>query len=233
MRNKLVFVVCMFMMLLTACGEEGAVAESSPEATESSVAMESEAPDGTAGMAQGAQGNKATVGQVTEVYGNEIVMLVGEMETAVGNMGGAGATGGETRPEGAVGEGGGEMSIPEGMGTGERVDMGDVDVEAMREQFAGAGGGDMGDVDMEAMREQFGGSGAGGGVMSGGASMLETEDISESIELTEEELSFYIPVGVPVTQMGTEISFTQITEGMYISVSMDAEGAVTAVSVLG
>ncbi len=73
--------------------------------------------------------------------------------------------------------------------------------------------------------------GAGGGMAGGG--MTSDTDFSEMIELTDETMTLNIPVGTPVTQFGTEMTFSSITADMYVTISMDENDNITAVNILG
>ena len=80
----------------------------------------------------------------------------------------------------------------------------------------------------------------GGGQNAGGARPnmpegggMSTQDFSEIIELSEETKTFMIPVGTAVSQFGTEMTFSQIQEEMYITIGLDQDGAVLTVNVLG
>ncbi len=159
-----------------------------------------------AGDEEGGQRGEQVVGQVIEAFGNEITIQVGSM--AGGGMGGQGempeGAGGGERPTNTEGEGGGER--PEGAtGEGERP-------EGM-ERPDGEGGTGMAD------------GGMGG--------LSEESDYSEIIELTDETVTLNVPVGTPVMQFGTEMTFSQITADMYITISMDAEENITSINILG
>ncbi len=182
--------------------------------------------EGNSGDAMQARGNSVT-GLVTDVVGNEITIQVGEMQGG-SMMGGGQIPEGMELPEGVEGE------RPEEAGDG----MGEMTQE-QREEMQGA----MQDGEMpEGMGERpegmelpddAGGRGEGGGMSGSGMASMEGEDYSEIITLTDESKSFSVPVTTPVVQFGTEMTFSQITEDMYITVMMDDDDNVTSINILG
>ncbi len=159
------------------------------------------------------------VALVTDIVGNYLTVQLGEMQGGMsGGMPEGSFEGGE-RPEGTeMPEGGfegGEM--PEGFERGEGgerpegTEMPEGDFE----------GGEMPEGGMRGESGEFGG-------MS-----LEGTDYSELIELTDEIMEFNIAVGVPVNMYGSEMSFSQITEGMYLTITTDESGTVLSVDLLG
>ncbi len=164
-----------------------------------------------------ARGN-GTTGLVTDVVGNEITIQVGEME---GGMGGGQMPEGATLPEGS--EGMGDMTQEERaeMQNGEMPE-GMTPPEGTGDRQQGANG--------SAQRPE----GAGGeGAMGGGIQLEEGQDYSEIVTLTDETRTFSVPVTTPVVQFGTEMTFSQITEDMYITVMLDENENVTSISILG
>ncbi len=200
---------------LSGCGSE--TSESASIAT-----------DTAASGAQGQNQSNQTqiVGLVTEIFGNSLTLQVGEAEGGI-MLGGGGASGGE-RPQGEDGE------MPEDFEGGERPQGEDGE---MPEGFEGGERPQGGDGEMP---EDFEGgerpSGSGDGANAGGAGMAgatEEQDFSEIITLTDEEVSYTIPVDAPVTQSGTEMTFSQITKDMYISISLDENEQIVSINILG
>ncbi len=75
-----------------------------------------------------------------------------------------------------------------------------------------------------------------GGMMSGGSGMMSGTgemDISSMIQLTDEEATYTIPIGTEVSQYGTVTTFSQITAEMYIVITMDEDGTILSVEILG
>ncbi len=227
MKKILILILTIILAgVLTSCSSETETSQPAVE-TVSQNNADSERPEG----GNQSEGNRQpegqqTIGLVTEIIGNELTINVGEMENGMSGGGGSegGFQGGELsegmpqgdgeRPEGTQ-EGGGER--PEGMaeGGGERP-------EGMTE-----GGGERPEGTQEG-----GGTGRGmtGGGMSGEQSSI---DYSEVVTLTDEIKSYSIPVTTPVTQFGTEMTFSQITEDMYISIRTDDEDNVLSINILG
>ncbi|MFI3326685.1 MAG: hypothetical protein R3Y35_11025, partial [Clostridia bacterium] len=56
---------------------------------------------------------------------------------------------------------------------------------------------------------------------------------STSMELSDEEASYTIPVGATVYVNGSESSFSYITEESYITITMNEDGTIIEVSVMG
>ncbi len=192
---------------MSACSTE---TQATPDSAQGGV-------DGSTGDGQGqpARNGNQTVGLVTEMLGNEVTIEVGEMQ------GGAMGGGGNMPQDGSEQEGAqqptdGEM--PEGF---ERPEGGEMP--------EGEGGqrGEGGEMPEGAQRP------TGEGMASGGGMAGEGTDYSELITLTGETKTYNIPVGTPVTQFGTEMTFSQITQDMYISITLDEEDNITAVNILG
>ena len=80
-------------------------------------------------------------------------------------------------------------------------------------------------------RPAMGGGAERPNMPEGGA--MGTEDIAQTIELSDETKTFHIPVGTPVSQFGSEMTFSQIQEEMYITIIMDESETILAVNVLG
>ncbi len=180
-----------------------------------------------------ARGNAVT-GLVTDVVGNEITIQVGEM---AGGMGG-GMPSGEGLPEG--------MELPEGAeGFGGAGGMGDMTEEERAERQSAMENGEMPegmggrgeDANTEGARPEGmnGGEGAmggGQGEMGGGMAQMEGEDYSEIITLTEEIKTYNVPITTPVVQFGTEMTFSQITEDMYVTIMLDENDNLTSINIL-
>ncbi len=168
------------------------------------------------------RGNSVT-GLVTDVVGNEITIQVGEMEN--GGMGEMTQEQRDAMQDGEMPEG---MEAPEGAGGG----MG----EMTQEQRDAMQGGERPEG-MEMPEGEGGGRGeggtAGGGMTGGGMASMEGEDYSEIITLTDEIKTFSVPVTTAVVQFGTEMTFSQITEDMYITVMLDESDNVTSINILG
>ncbi len=219
-----VLILAMTFLFLTACSDT-----SQPEQTDTQQTTETteQRPTGQNGEGQNGDGQNRpeqqgtrTIGLVTEVLGNEITVTVGEMEGEQGFGGGEmqqmpsemmeqpqNTNGGE-RQTGEMGE------RPDGE-TGERSEMSERPNDG-----AGEGGG-----------ERQGGGMSGGGM--GGQSAIEGQDYSEIVTLTDETKTFVIPVGTPVTQFGTEMTFSNIAEDMYVTVVTDDEENVLSVNIMG
>ncbi len=179
------------------------------------------------GNAPEGRGSVQVVGRVEEILGNEISLQVGEMEGG-GPGGGQGAGQGAGDTSGAGPDAGG---APEGEGTpeGEGRPEGEGPPEGEGRPEGGGppeGAASMTEEERTAMQENGGGQGMQGG-------MATEQDYSELITLSDEIRSFMIPVDAPVQQFGTEMTFSQITEGMYISVSLDDNDTVVSINVLG
>ncbi len=228
MKKIILFMVVIFAItMFSACGSEEsteATTQSAPTEQAQGTAENGGAPpngeNGEGGMQ--ARGNGVT-GLVTDVIGNEITIQVGEMEN--GGMGGG-------MPEGA----GGNMSdmteeeraeMQAAMENGEMPEEMGERPEGMGERPEGAGEGAEGE-----RPEGAGGQGGAGG-MGGGMSQMEGQDYSEIVTLTDETRTFNVPVTTPVMQFGTEMTFSQITEDMYITVMIDDSDNVTSINILG
>lgn len=205
---------------LSGCGDTTATATEAP-------AQESAQPQGgqeagqkggqEGGQEGGATGDRAeamqargtmVVGKVTQIFGNEVTIDLAEAMEMDGMM--------QNRGEG---------EMPEGMTGGGRGEVGgemSEDMMAQRQEAMASGGG-----------RGEGGMNAGGMATGGGMAAGTTTDMSDSITLTGVEATYSIPVGTAVMQYGMEMSFTQITEKMYISLSVDDENNVLSVNVLG
>ncbi len=166
----------------------------------------------------------------------------------------AGASGmskpeGASRPEGAEGDMAERKQVTgqvtEVFGNSITVEIGNLDRDAMSAQMPDAsasteGGATSrptnGEMPEDISRPEGEGGGtrpSGGGMMEGNAMMGEGTDYSEIVELTGETVDYTIPVGTPVTQFGTEMTFSQITEEMYVTITFNGEDTITAVNVLG
>ncbi|MFI3174352.1 MAG: hypothetical protein R3Y53_04005 [Bacillota bacterium] len=211
---------------LSGCGETTATAQEAPaQATGQEAAAQGDQKGGQQGGATG-EGMQARgtmiVGRVSKILGNEVTIDLAEaMETGgmMQNRGegeGMAADGGQV---GGRGEAGGEVS---------------EDMMAQRQEAMASGGGGM---SAGGGRSEAGmTAGTGGGGMATGCGMASagtTTDMADSITLTGVEETYSIPVGTAVMQYGTEMSFTQITEKMYISLSVDDENNVLSVNILG
>ncbi len=233
--KKIMILMVVMAVFMCGCGaqEEEAQVTHSSENMENSEKSENNGSNEQVGEAQRETTGKSVVGMITEVFGNEITIQVGSM--AAGNQGGMqNGAGMSDRQEGEMPEG--EMptgEMPEGeMPTGE--------MSANRGQGNMTSGEGMSEEmmeEMQGMREQSGGNASGGMGASGmGSNMMmgtETEDMSELIELTDETATYIIPVGTVVNQFGTEMTFSQLTEDMYITITMDEDDVILSINVLG
>ncbi len=174
------------------------------------------------------------IGLVTEVAGNEITIEIGQMERGASMGSGMGAS----APEGGTGErpattegGTGEMPATTEGGTGERPATAEG---GTGERPATAEGGT---GERPAMAE--GGTGerpsmsTEGGMGAMTSMSGEDVDLSESITLTGETETFMVPIGTPVTQMGVEMTFSQLAVDTYIQVTKNEEGNIVSINVLG
>ncbi len=167
------------------------------------------------GQGQPTMSGNQTVGLVTEVLGNEVTIEIGEMQGGAGAMGGNG-----NMPEdGSMPEGAGPPEDGEMPEAGQRGEGGSMPEGGQR--------GEGSEMPEGAERPSSGSMASGGGMMGEGT------DYSELVTLTGETQTFNIPVGTPVMQFGTEMTFSQITEEMYISIALDDEDNVTSVNILG
>ncbi len=224
MKKTLTIILAMLVVVsLSACSDDAQTTSATAQGSFSEAAGD--------GQAQPEMNGSQTVGLVTEVLGNEVTIETGEMQG--GAMGGGGempegferGEGGEM-PEGSERGEGGEM--PEGFERGEGGEMPEGSERGeggeMPEGFERGEGGEM----PEGFERGEGGGMAGGGGMTG-----EGTDYSELITLTGETETFTIPVGTPVTQFGTEMTFSQIAEDMYIGVFLDDDDNIISVNILG
>ncbi len=206
-QNKMILAGCTAVLLLglTACSSEGADSSAQPAAS-------------GGGGGENRENLTQTVGLVTEVLGNEISMQVGEGDFGPGGMGGEGGPGGGSMPEGE--------ERPEGAGPPEGTSMPEGG-----ERPEGEGPPEGMEMPEGASMPEGGGrpEGAGGG----GGAQMEDQDYSEIITLTDETRSYTVPVDTPVMQFGTEMTFSQITADMYITVSTDENDQVVSINILG
>ncbi len=216
----LITTIITLLVIFTACSNSEASATPATENNNQNTENMGANQNGEAGAMQ-MQGN-SVVGLVNSVVGNEITIQVGEMQ---GGM----AAGGQ-RPEGSQNGNGenaenqGEAQRPEGeempaREEGERTEGAEMPAREDGERTEGA-----------QMPE---GASAQGGMAQGGMAGMEEQDYSELITLTDEEKSFNIPVTTPVTQFGTEMTFSQITEEMYISIILDESDNIISINILG
>ncbi len=224
---------------LTGCGETTATAQDAPQTQQAQQAQQGQGEQkgeasgergagqtGEAGEGMQARGTML-VGRVTKILGNEVTIDLAEtggMGDMMQNRGEGEMTGGGGMAAG--GEASEEMMAQrqEAMASG-----GGADMKASRGEGAtGAGGGEM-----SAGRGETGGNAGGGMAAGGNAGGSTTSTVGDSITLTGVEETYSIPVGTAVMQYGMEMSFTQITEKMYISLMVDEENNVLSVNVLG
>ncbi len=189
---------------------------------------------------------KTITGQVTEVYGNEVTLTL----SASGTEGGANTAnsdGERLQTQPSTDESGEENAAGMPVG-GMSPEMGEASTEdraAMREQaMAGAGESAMASQEGSTTRTmpegatgegtassgRGGMSGAGGDMMSGS---MGTTGVSDSIELSDESETYLIPIGTPVLLMGNNMTFSQITEEMYINIVTDEFDTIVSVEILG
>ncbi len=213
-RISLILVAILMATMFVACSgsEENAPAANSTQNAQENAPQNGGQNENGEGNMQ-ARGNGIT-GLVTDVIGNEITIQVGEME---GGMGGGQMPEGMTPTEGGAGGGMGDMTEEE------RAEMQNGEMpEGMGERQQGENGG--------TQRPE----GAGGaGAMGGGMQQAEGQDYSEIVTLTDETRTFNVPVTTPVVQFGTEMTFSQITEDMYITVMLDESDNLTSINILG
>lgn len=197
-------------------GERGA-----GQTGEAPIGDRAEAPMDEAMQARGTM----VVGRVSQILGNEVTIDLAEMSNDMGAMM-------QNRGEGEMAEGmaggggmtGGEMPEEMMAQRQEAMTAGGTSEEMMAQrQEMKSGGGD---------RTAAGNVGNAGGGMSAGTATTTT-NIGDSITLTGVEETYSIPVGTAVMQYGMEMSFTQITEKMYISLMVDEDNNVLSVNVLG
>jgi len=169
------------------------------------------------------------VGQVVEVFGNEITLQVGIMDSEFANKntertmnpeGAKNASGGQGQAEGDNPKSGGTMSAD-----GEMPAGGNRPTDGERPEG--------GTMPSGGERPEGGSMPAEGANGASGQQGMAAMDFSEMIELTEEIESFNIPVGTKVQQFGSEMTFSQITEDMYITITTDENDTVLAVNILG
>lgn len=162
---------------------------------------------------QEARTKNQVVGQVTSVLGNEITLLIGEMSEDF-----TGGTEGDSpkRPEGGT-----DTAPPSG---GEKMTEG-------AERPSG-GAGPNGGTGPATGDRPSGGTPPSGGV-AGSAGAGAGMDFSEMVELGDEEKSFSIPVGTVVKQFGTDMTFSQIQEDMYVTISLNDQDEIVSINVLG
>ncbi len=255
MKKILILILSIILVgVLTSCSSESQTSQPAVE-TVSQNSTDSERPEG-GNQADGDRQpeGQQTIGLVTDIVGNELTINVGEMENGMSGSGGSegGFQGGE-RPEGTtegdgerpeeMTEGGGER--PEGMteGGGERpegmTEGGGERPEGMTEgggerpEGMTEGGGERPEGMTEGGGERSEGMTGGGGMSGGMGSNQSSVDYSEQVTLTDEIKSYSIPVTTPVTQFGTEMTFSQITEDMYISIRTDDDDNVLSINILG
>ncbi len=159
--------------------------------------------------------SKQITGLVLSVYGNEIEVQLSEK---MGNNF-AGSIGkipnSEEFPDG-------EFSRPSGGKIPENIPEG-MEERMQNKDFP----------NRENAGEKLQGQGENGFSKPNSGVGTEDFDISESIKLTEEKESYSIPVGTAVYSFGTEMTFSQITEGSYITIKLDDEDNIISVNILG
>ncbi len=198
------------------------------------------------GSSEAMQNTKTITGQVTEVYGNEVTLTLSASGTT-GGVNTANPNGERPQSQPSTDESGEENTaeMPEGASPPEMGELSTEDRAAMREQaMAGAENSTMASQEGTATRTTPEGatgeggassgrgsmSGAGGGMMSGG---MGTTGVSDSIELSDESETYLIPIGTPVLLMGNNMTFSQITEEMYINIVTDEFDTIVSVEILG
>lgn len=187
----------------------------------------------TAGMLVmiGCSGNEEVVAEQENANANANASQLGTNANGVGAERGFG-----NQVVGQVVEAfGNEITIQLGiMNVGMERGEGEMpDLEAKREEMTEGGG-----MNREGMTEGAGmnregmtaGIGMNRGEMSGG---METAGFAEMIQLTGEEATYIIPVGTPVDQFGTEMTFSQIAEDMYVVIVMNEEDIIVSIEILG
>lgn len=137
------------------------------------------------------------VGLVTEVFGNEITIQLGNMEQGQA-FAGVNTDNVDTTKD--------------SNGSDKKMERGNAEMS-------------------EKMKEAMDSGGAGGGTRGTGA--MPTTDFSEIVELTDETQSFNIPVGTKVQQFGSEMTFSQIAQDMYITITTDENDKILSVNILG
>lgn len=154
-------------------------------------------------------------GLVLSVYGNEVEVQLAE------NMGNnfAGA-GGKFQGYGEISSG--EFSIPSGENIPEEMPEG-MEEQMQNKDFS----------DRQNAEGKMQGQGENGFSKPNAGAGTEDFDISDAIKLTEEIESYSIPVGTSVYSFGTEMTFSQISEGSYINIKLDENDNVISVNILG
>ncbi len=221
------------LAILTACSNSEAAALPADENNgQSTETMGTNQNGGEGGASAQMQGN-SVVGLVSSVVGNEVTIQVGEMQGGMGASaqmpdgaempedGERGEMSEDMREQFQNGEMPDDFEMPEGTARGEMS-------EDMRGQFQN---GEMPD-DFE-MPEGATGERQQGGMAQGGMASMSEQDYSEIITLTDEERTFNVPITTPVTQFATEMTFSQITEDMYISVMLDESDNIVSINILG
>ncbi len=217
-KSIIILLLCASMLSLTACKSEEIVEEVIEEEVNTTSVM----------------------GQVVDIVGNEVtVQLVADSSSSSGMM--SGMTGQFT--EGEIPEGLEEGEIPEGMEEGsfsertegeipEGLEEGEIPEGMEVGSFSGRTEGEIpegleeGELPDGMSEEELEGM-MGSGMMSGmmGSSM--------EIELSDETVSYTIPVGATVYVNGVESSFSAISEESYITITMNESGTIIEVTVMG
>lgn len=220
--KKLIVIGMMSMVLTTGCGdtieETSSVTESGTmeNSTVENATMENDLTQNNP-LQNNAMEENMVVGKITEVYGNQIMVQLAQnnMNLMTGEMGMQG-----NMPNGEVGQNGNRTELSE-----DKSQMGEVmankgeasvDFNGDRSQMMEERGAVAGEMNEDKSQT--------GGQMNGDKTQMMEErnmtnvtgSMAEQIVLTEEIVTYTIPVGTPVMQMGMELSFSQLAAESYV-----------------